>query len=90
MGNVYVVDLGNSRVQKFSASGTFLSQWGSFGTGDGQFYWPYGIACAPDGTILVVDQQNHRIERFGYLATPAVHKTWGWLKDKYRGVQSSE
>ena len=29
-GNVYVADLQNSRIQKFSADGAFLTQWGGF------------------------------------------------------------
>jgi DNA-binding beta-propeller fold protein YncE len=36
-GNVYVTDTGNSRIQKFDASGTFLTTWGSLGSGNGQF-----------------------------------------------------
>jgi len=35
--NIYVADAGNNRVQKFTASGTFLATWGESGTGDGQF-----------------------------------------------------
>ena len=31
-GNVYVVDIGNLRVQKFNSNGDFLTKWGSFGT----------------------------------------------------------
>lgn len=36
-GNVYVVDSGNYRIEKFTSNGAFLSQWGSAGTGNGQF-----------------------------------------------------
>src|SRR5438128_2424564 len=32
-GNVYVADTGNSRIQKFDASGAFLTTWGSTGSG---------------------------------------------------------
>ena len=39
-GNIYVVDTWNHRIQKFDSSGTFLAKWGSYGTGDGQFYRP--------------------------------------------------
>jgi len=31
-------------VQKFDSSGNYLGQFGSFGTGNGQFRYPYGIA----------------------------------------------
>ncbi len=30
-GNVYVVDTGNNRIQKFTGGGVFLMKWGSFG-----------------------------------------------------------
>ena len=36
-GNVYVVDYWNHRIQKFTSDGTFLTKWGTFGTGDGEF-----------------------------------------------------
>ena len=36
-GDVYVADSGNSRIQKFTPTGTFITKWGSLGTGDGQF-----------------------------------------------------
>src|SRR5215467_9472299 len=36
-GNVYVVDTWNSRIQKFTGDGTYLTQWGTLGTGIGQF-----------------------------------------------------
>jgi hypothetical protein len=44
--------------------GTFLGKWGSYGSGDGQFDYPYGVAVAPDGTVYVADSGNHRIQRF--------------------------
>ena len=28
-GNIYVVDSGNNRIQKFASDGTFLAKWGS-------------------------------------------------------------
>ena len=39
-GSVYVSDTGNNRIQKFSSTGTYVSQWGSEGSGDGQFTPP--------------------------------------------------
>src|SRR4051794_37946821 len=36
-GNVYVADTGNHRVQKFDSNGNFLTAWGSYGEGKGQF-----------------------------------------------------
>jgi tripartite motif-containing protein 71 len=36
-GNVYITDQGNSRVQKFTSNGTFITKWGSEGSGNAQF-----------------------------------------------------
>ena len=33
-GNVYVADRYNWRIQKFTSSGAFLTQWGAFGNGE--------------------------------------------------------
>jgi len=63
MGNIYVVDSGNARIQKFSADGNYLDQWGSFGTGDGQLSDPLGIRVTVD-RVYVVDTSNNRIEVF--------------------------
>jgi sugar lactone lactonase YvrE len=63
-GNVYITDLGNNRVQKFTHDGAFLAQWGSFGTEDGQFRQPHGIACDREGFVYVGDGINRRIQKF--------------------------
>src|SRR5207302_1702605 len=33
-GNVFVADSGNDRIQKFTNTGTFLTKWGSYGSGN--------------------------------------------------------
>jgi hypothetical protein len=35
--NVYILDGGNNRIQKFTSDGKFITKWGSQGSGDGQF-----------------------------------------------------
>jgi DNA-binding beta-propeller fold protein YncE len=64
MGNVYVVDSQNHRVQKFAADGSFLTQWGNKGTADGQFDTPAGIAIDDTGNIYVSDSGNDRVQKF--------------------------
>ena len=64
MGNVYVVDTDNFRIQKFNTKGEFIIMWGSHGTGDGQFVTPNGIAVDSKGDIYVADTYNHRIQKF--------------------------
>jgi RHS repeat-associated protein len=67
-GNVYVVDRGNNRIEVFSATGSYKRQFGSKGTGNGQFSAPFGIALSSsNGNLYVSDKENNRIEVF----TPA-------------------
>ena len=40
------------------------TQWGTYGTGDGEFSWPEGIAVASDGNVYVADKNNYRIQKF--------------------------
>ena len=61
VGNIYVADEGNNRVQKFDARGSFLTKWGREGAGPGQFKAPGGIACDAVGNGYVGDTVNHRI-----------------------------
>jgi len=63
-GNIYVVEYGNHRVQKFTSGGTYVTQWGSYGSGDSQFLNPRGIAVDGGGNVYVADSYNYRIQKF--------------------------
>jgi PKD repeat protein len=64
-GNIYVVDTGNYRILKFDSTGGVLAQFGSSGSGDGQFSNPLGIAVNKNtGEIYVSDNGNNRIQKF--------------------------
>jgi DNA-binding beta-propeller fold protein YncE len=60
-GNVYVADTNNGRIEKFDPNGTFLAKWGSYGSSDGQFNSPAGVAVDSSGNVYVADQNNNRI-----------------------------
>ena len=77
--NVYVTDLGNSRVQKFDSTGNFLTEWGNRGSSDGEFGHPTGIAVS-DEFVFVVDNKNHDIQKFT-LDGEFVSKWGGFGKD---------
>lgn len=62
--NLYVVDMGNCRILKYSSTRHCVQQWGSYGTAPGQFRGPEGLAVAPDGTIYVADYLNGRVQQF--------------------------
>jgi tripartite motif-containing protein 71 len=76
-GNVFVVDRGNDRIQKFRLAspcptGTtqvvagvcFVKKWGTQGTGNGQFYEPWGVAVDSSGNVFVTEYLNHRVQKF--------------------------
>jgi len=63
-GNVFVADFYNNRVQKFSADGTFLSNFGVKGSGPGQFLYPIALAISDDGSVFVADYGNNRIQKW--------------------------
>ena len=48
-----MVDTGNSRVEKFTNDGVFLTTWGSYGTGDGQFITAFCVAVDSNGHVFV-------------------------------------
>jgi len=64
-GAFYVADgYRNTRVMKFAADGRFLFQWGTKGSGPGQFDLPHGIALDAQGHVYVADRGNQRIQVF--------------------------
>jgi tripartite motif-containing protein 71 len=63
-GNVYVADQLSYVIQKFSPTGTFLGEWGSYGAGPGQFGPIGALAVDGAGNVYVVDSSHNRIEKF--------------------------
>jgi hypothetical protein len=65
-GNVYVADgIGtNNRVAKFDKDGRFITQWGSTGSGQGQFNGVKAIAIDAQGNVYAADAGNKRIQVF--------------------------
>jgi DNA-binding beta-propeller fold protein YncE len=64
-GNVYVTDgYGNSRVAKYDKNGKWIKNWGSRGTGPGQFNILHGIAIDAQNNVYIADEGNKRIQVF--------------------------
>jgi DNA-binding beta-propeller fold protein YncE len=47
----------------------YITQWGTNGTGNGQFSWPYGVAVDGSGNVYVSDWGNGRIQKFTSTGT---------------------
>jgi len=68
-GNVYVADVINQRIQKFTTNGSFITTWG------GEFNNPYDVAVNNVGNVYVADTNNCRIKMF--TANGTVITSWG-------------
>ncbi len=63
-GNVYILDSGNGRVQKFTAGGDFLSSFGKKGQGPGELSFPGSIKISNNNQIYINEMGNSRISVF--------------------------
>ena len=61
-GDLYVLDTGNHRIQKFGPDGKYLATYGRQGQGPGEFYYPAWLAIDAKGFIYVTDPNNQRIQ----------------------------
>jgi tripartite motif-containing protein 71 len=83
---IYITDTRNHRVQIFRDDGIWLQSFGSFGSGNGEFFAPWGISVTSGGErIYVSDYDLHNVQVFngkgqfeqkfgnrnGYLRSPS-------------------
>ena len=76
--------MNNHRVQKFTSNGTFLTKWGTNGTGNGDFGLSLGIDVDNSNNIYVVDQDNSNVQKFisnGIFITKLASKEFYTLED---------
>ena len=74
-GNVYVADRWGYRIQKFNPDGAFLHEWGSYGTGPGEFGAIGGLAIDATGNVYALDSDRDRVQKFA--PDGRFLKTWG-------------
>lgn len=99
-GRIFISDgYGNARVLEYNSKGERVRQWGSAGTGPGQFNQPHGIAIDDQGIIYVADRNNARLQRFdldgrylgewnhlGKVTAVAFRNGALWIGTQYRNV----
>jgi hypothetical protein len=64
-GRIFISDgYANARILEYTAEGKKVREWGSAGSGPGQFHLPHSIAVDETGILYVADRENGRIEKF--------------------------
>ena len=61
LGEVFVCDRGNCRIQVMDLYGTFLRRWGSQGHAPGQFQHPEYVSASYAGEVLVSDKTRVQV-----------------------------
>jgi iron(III) transport system ATP-binding protein len=64
-GAFYIIEYGAGRLSKVSKSGELLGQYGSSGTGEGNFATPWGLTVDGKMRVHVADTKNRRIVTLG-------------------------
>jgi len=86
-GHLFISDgYANARILEYTGDGQKIREWGTPGTGPGQFRLPHSIQIDEDGIIHVADRENGRVQRFtqdgAYLGEwAAFGKTFGLKAD---------
>jgi sugar lactone lactonase YvrE len=64
-GRIFITDgYSNARVLEYTADGRKVREWGSAGTGPGQFHLPHSIVVDENNILYIADRENGRIEKF--------------------------
>jgi len=71
VGNIFVGDRDNHRIQKFDSTASFLIKWGSEGSGFRQFFYPHAVDVSSSGGVFIGDanRQIHWYDSFGTYFT---------------------
>jgi len=86
--NVYVLDSGNHRIQKFTSNNKYIKTIGRKGQGPGEFYYPLSIDVDSEGYLYIADPENQRIQILKPDGTE--HKTIKMIKNPIGNIRISE
>jgi 6-bladed beta-propeller protein len=64
-GRIFISDgYVNARILEYTADGKKVREWGSAGTGPGEFHLPHCIVVDRNNILYVADRENGRIQKF--------------------------
>ena len=63
--DIFVADSAKDQILEFNSERKLLRQFGSEGSGEGQFKGIGAIAANSAGDVYVTDPGNHRVQEFG-------------------------
>jgi hypothetical protein len=72
LGCYYLSVAGEHVIRKFSAKGEYLTSIGRYGARIGEFSMPQGVVARADGTLLVCDTANARIQLLSPRSAPVL------------------
>jgi hypothetical protein len=103
LGNIYIVDEGNNRIRKITASTgiiTTIAGNGSAGSGgdngpatDAELYWPSSMCIDKFGNIIIADYQNDKVRKIdavtGIITTIAGTGVVGYSGDNGLAINAT-
>ncbi len=78
-GDIYILDTGNDRCVKLTSAHTFILQWGTTGSGNGQFQHPHSVNTDSNRDVFISCGNQPYIQKF--TSTGTFIKKWGSLGD---------
>ena len=79
LGDLYAVEYDKNRIIEYTVQGAVVRQWGSAGSGPGQWNTPIRVAIDAKGDVYITDTGNNRIQKFSATGQPLAQ--WGKLGD---------
>lgn len=74
LGNIYVADFVNTRVQQFAQDRSYARSYGvarvPYLTDHYHYNSPAGVAAAPDGSLYIVEDNGHRLVKLNAAGQP--------------------
>lgn len=64
---IFISDTGHNRIVICTPEGSYITHFGSEGNGAGELKRPCGLDITNDGTLVVADSGNKRLQLFGSI-----------------------